>query len=90
MNLWRNTGNAFSWLYQLALTDAQYVISSLAVENGLNKGLLDKICVSTFKNDIAHITLEIASPRVLEIVRDVKVTFPDMLGTVGKVSATRA
>jgi hypothetical protein len=55
------------------------------VEDRLNAGILDKICTSTFKNDIAHMTLEIADPRVLEVVEDIKITFPDMLGTIGKI-----
>jgi hypothetical protein len=63
-----------------------YVISSLTVENGIEKGLATKICTTAFKNDIAHITLEISKPTVLEVVRDIKVTFPDMLGTVGRTS----
>jgi hypothetical protein len=84
LNLWRSTGNVLSWLYKLSLTDAPYVISSMEVEDGLNTGLAKKICSTTFKNEIAHLTLEIADPRVMEVVRDVRVTFPDMLGTVGK------
>jgi hypothetical protein len=58
----------------------------MKVEDGLNVGTAEKICVNTFKNDIAHMTLEIASPRVLEVVRDKRVTFPDMLGTVGNIT----
>jgi hypothetical protein len=70
-------------LFKQYRTDDPFVISSMEVEDGLNVGTAEKICVTTFKNEIAHMTLEIASPRVLEVVRDVKVTFPDMLGTVG-------
>jgi hypothetical protein len=55
------------------------------VEDGLNVGTSDMICPFVFKNEIAHMTLEIANPRVLEVVRDVRVTFPGMLGTVGKI-----
>jgi hypothetical protein len=55
------------------------------MEDGLNTGLAEQICTTTFKNEIAHMTLEIADPRVMEVVRDVRVTFPDMLGTVGKL-----
>ena len=36
-----------------------------------------------FENDIAKLTLEIADPRMLEVVKDKRVTFADMLGTVG-------
>ena len=53
---------------------------------GIHKQLATKICEQAFKNDIAKLTLEIAKPRVLEVVKDIKVTFPDMLGTIGKQS----
>jgi hypothetical protein len=55
----------------------------MEVENGIEKGLATLICETTFKNSIAHLILEISKPIALEVVRDVKVTFPDMLGTVG-------
>ena len=51
---------------------------------GINKQLASKICELAFKNDIAKLTLEIAEPKVLEIVKDIKVTFPDILGTIGE------
>lgn len=85
MNLWRSTGNILSWLYKQSLSDVPLVITTMDVEDRLNAGTLDKICTSTFKNDIAHMTLEIADPRVLEVVEDIKITFPDMLGTIGKI-----
>jgi hypothetical protein len=85
LDLWRKTGNVLSWLYKESLSDAPFVISSELVENGLNIGTDKKICPTIFKNEIAHMTLEIANPRVLEVVRDVKVTFPDILGTVGMI-----
>lgn len=85
MNLWNNTSNVLSWLHKLSLTDAKFVISSVEVKDGLNVGTAEKICAMTFRNETAHITLSIANPRVLEVIRDVKVTFPVMLGTVGKI-----
>ena len=45
--------------------------------------LLDKICARV-PETVAHVRLQIAEPRVLLIQKDVKVTFPDMLGTIGK------
>ena len=51
---------------------------------GINKQLATKICVLAFENDIAKLTLEIAQPRILELVKDQRVTFPDMLGTIGE------
>lgn len=51
---------------------------------GINKQLATKICELAFENDIAKLTLEIAQPKVVEIVKDVRVTFPDILGTIGE------
>jgi hypothetical protein len=85
MNLWRNTGNIMSWLYKLSLTNDPYVISSKRAEDGLKIETEEKICTTMFKNEIAYMTLEIADPRVMEVVRHKRVTFPDMLGTVGKI-----
>jgi hypothetical protein len=82
--LWKSTGNVLSWLYKLSSTDAPFVITSTKENNGLNVGTADHICAETFQNDIAHITLSIADPTVLEVVKDVKLSFPDMLGTIGK------
>jgi hypothetical protein len=84
LNLWRSTGSILTWIHKQFLNGATYVITSDEVEDGLNVGLSKSICASTFKNDIAHMTIDIVSPRVLEVQRDVKVTFPDMLGTIGK------
>jgi hypothetical protein len=88
LNLWRSTGNILSWLYKQSLSDTPYVISSMEVEDGLNTGTATQICTTTFKNEIAHLTLSIADPHVLEIVQDVRVTFPDKLGTIGNVKIT--
>jgi hypothetical protein len=73
-----------SWLYKLSPTDAPFVITTMKENNGLNVGTADNICAETFQNEIAHITLSIADPTVLEVVKDLKVSFPDMLGTVGE------
>ena len=37
-----------------------------------------------FANNFAKMTLEFPNPKIQKIVKDVKFTFPDMLGTVGK------
>jgi hypothetical protein len=73
-----------SWLYKLSSTDAPFSITTVIENNGLNVGTADSICAEIFQNDIALITLSIADPSVLEVVKDVKVSFPDILGTIGK------
>jgi hypothetical protein len=86
LELWKSTGNILSWLFRKFLADENVVISTWSIgDDGLNRGIAENICATTFKNDIAHMTLEIASPRVLEVVRDIKVTFPDKLGTIGNI-----
>jgi hypothetical protein len=72
-----------SLLFNQYRRDEPFVISSKTIEDGLNVGDAEKICAATFKNEIAQLTLEIASPRVLEVIHVVRVTFPDMLGTIG-------
>ncbi len=37
-----------------------------------------------YRRDIAKVVIEIATPRVQKIISGVKVTFPDMLGTIGE------
>ncbi len=41
------------------------------------------MCKTALETHIAKLTIEIGKPRVMEIVKDIKVTFPDMLGTIG-------
>ena len=67
------------------LSKKQYLVSETAFDEKyqLEVGMAREICKYTFENDIAIMTLEIATPRVQEVVKDTKVTFPDMLGTVG-------
>jgi hypothetical protein len=83
LNLWRSTGSILTWLHKQFLGGSSHVITTNKVEDGLNVGLSKDICATTFKNDIAHMTIDFVSPRVLEVERNIKVTFPDMLGTVG-------
>jgi hypothetical protein len=72
-----------TWLHKQFLGDASIAILSGSMEDGLQVELANSICVSTFKNHIAHLTLDIAKPMALEVQRDIKLTFPDMLGIIG-------
>lgn len=86
MDLWLSTGSVLTWLHKLYLDGGSFAITTGKVDdNGVELGLSSRICVSTFKNDIAHLTIDIAMPKVLEVERDIKVTFPGMLGTVGEI-----
>ncbi len=39
--------------------------------------------MASYERHITKVVIEIANPTAVEIVQDIKVTFPDMLGTVG-------
>lgn len=98
LSLWNATGSVLTWLHKLSLAKETYTVTEagLGFDNygepsnvfdekfGILRELADKICETTFENDIAKLTLEIADPRMLEVVKDKRVTFADMLGTVGK------
>jgi hypothetical protein len=92
LNLWNSTGNVQTWLHKYAQTSAWYAASPDKIElsskietkNGLNSKLADKICAFTFKRDIALISFDVTDQRVLEVGKQRKVTFSEMLGTVGK------
>ncbi len=43
-----------------------------------------EVCKMRFRYEIAKVTVEIASPDVMEIVKDVRVTFADQLGAIGE------
>jgi hypothetical protein len=83
LDLWNSTGSALTWLHKQFLSDASIAIPSGYMEDGLPRELAKSICVSTFKNHITHLTLDIAKPIALEVQRDIKLTFPDMLGIIG-------
>jgi hypothetical protein len=81
------TGDVLTWLYKQALSNLPYDIPGTEIllrkKDGLHVETAQKICMSTFENDIARVTLEITKPDVTEVGKDIKVTFPDMLGTIG-------
>ena len=39
--------------------------------------------ISSFERHIAKVVIEIAKPTVVEIVQDIRIRFPDMLGIIG-------
>ncbi len=44
----------------------------------------DTVCKTVYEQHVVSLDLEIGKSSVQEIVKDIKVTFPDMLGTIGK------
>jgi hypothetical protein len=97
LNLWNSTGNVLTWLYKYIrysnvrasatkIEEAKIELSSkIETKNGLNSKVADKICATTFKTDIAQISFDVTDQRILEVGKQRKVTFPEMLGTVGKL-----
>jgi hypothetical protein len=83
LDLWNSTGSVLTWLHKQFLADASIAMPSFYIEDRLQVDLAKSICVSTFKNHITHLTLDIAKPMALEVQRDIKMTFPDMLGIIG-------
>ena len=53
-------------------------------DQGIQKQLATLICEMIFENDVARLILEIADENVLQVEKDVSVTFFEMLGTIGK------
>ena len=46
-----------------------------------------KSCKHIFKEDLALLTIAISSPKAQKIVRRSRVTFPDLIGNLGKSTA---
>ena len=89
LRLWKATGNVQTYFHHLHKLKETYVatkkgLSEFEEEFGIQKELAIQICKDMFTNNIAKMTLEFPKPKVQEIVKDKKFTFPDMLGTVGK------
>ena len=89
LSLWNATGNVQTWFHRLSMREGGFTTSyedlgDFDEDFRIQKKLATKICEFIFENDIALLTVEIAQPRILELVKDIKVTFPDMLGTIGK------
>ena len=52
---------------------------------GLPTWEANKVCKLKYRNDVAKITLQIAVPESMQIKRDVRVTFADQIGVIGKM-----
>ena len=52
--------------------------------NGLPEEEAREMCKTMYRESIAKVSLEILDPKVLQIKKDVRTTFTDQLGVVGK------
>ena len=89
LSLWKATGNVQTYFHHLHKLKSTYVATEKGLGEfeevfGIQKELATHICKDMFTNSIAKMTLEFPKPKVQEIVKDKKFTFPDMLGTVGE------
>ena len=89
LSLWNATGNVLTYFHQMSVLKETYVATEEGLKKfdekfGIQEELATHICKHMFSNHIARITLEFPHPDVMEIVKDEKVTFADMVGTIGK------
>ena len=90
LSLWNATGNVLTYFHQMSVLKETYVATEEGLKKfdekfGIQEELATHICKHMFSNHIARITLEFPHPDVMEIVKDEKVTFADMVGTIGKL-----
>ena len=43
------------------------------------------VCKAKFRHDFAKVTIQISDPKVMKIVKDIKISFYDQLGVFGKI-----
>ena len=48
------------------------------------------VCKQVYKNDVVRLTLQISAPEAMQMKRDVRVTFSDQIGVIGKKILYRA
>ena len=90
LSLWNATGNVLTYFHQMSVLKETYVATEEGLKKfdekfGIQEELATHICKHMFSNHIARFTLEFPHPDVMEIVKDQKVTFADMVGTIGKI-----
>ncbi len=58
-------------------------LSSTNISYGLPTTEMLRICEQRYRNDVARITFVVSDPNVMQIMRNVRVTFPDQIAAVG-------
>ena len=95
---WQNTESPIVyWARQMAQLEASDLleqdIPSVArtldedhtnFKYGLPTWEVNKVCREKYRNDVVKLTLQIAAPEAMQIKKDVRVTFADQLGVIGK------
>ena len=95
---WQNTESPIVyWARQMAQLEALDLLKQdmpsvvrtlqdkeISFEYGLPTWEVNKVCKEKYRNDLVKLTLQIAAPEAMQIKKDVRVTFPDQLGVIGK------
>ncbi len=91
LGLWNSTGNVLTWMFQQSRAMSNVMISDMYADQDfrVESGLALKICNTMMKKNMARVILEVAKPNVMGVEKQKKATFPDQLGTVGKVKLFR-
>ena len=89
LTMWKAMENEEISIHRMSLAKKSIETSYMEMvdldqELGIQKQLATMICKMIFENDVAELTLEIADENVLQVEKDVSVTFFEMLGTIGK------
>ena len=58
-----------------------------SLEYGLPTWEINKVCKQKYRNDVVKVTLQIAVPESMQIKRDLRVTFSDQIGVIGKMGS---
>ena len=95
---WQNTESPMvHWSRQMAQLEASDLLEQdipsvertlhdeeTLFEYGLPTWEVNKVCKEKYRNDVVKLTLQIAAPEAMQIKKDVRVTFADQLGVIGK------
>ncbi len=86
LDLMRRTDNAFTFMrndYLASVSPSRYNPHLTGGPGNFSDPTEDVVCATVFRRHVVLLSLEVGKWEVMEIVKDVKVTFSDMLGTIG-------
>ncbi len=96
MNDWYRTKSPAShWYYQMSNVNYRDLFNNYRISVrefnppvdysrfGLAKSDMFDLCKDRYRNDLAKVTVMISEPEVMEIKKNIKVSFSDQLGVVG-------
>ena len=69
--------------YNTIRLDTQTLISSTNISYGLPTAEAVRVCKQRYQQEFAKLTVQIVDPNVMQIKKDVRVTFADQLAVIG-------